>query len=77
MAAQKEYLVRFGRLDGSAIKTVFFTSKEKAFNLANSLSYVFWYRHDFKRSDFAQGDLRMEQDQFFIELKEKIHVKDS
>lgn len=72
MSMRKEYLVRFGREDHSAVKTLFFTSKKQAFMVANAVSYLLWFRHDFKLGDLSEGPIRVEQDGFWMEVKEQV-----
>lgn len=63
----RQYLVRFGRSDNSAIKTIQVSGKRNAFHLANSLSFVFWFRHDFKQGQ-GESIQRVEQDGFWVEI---------
>lgn len=73
MTFRKEFLVRLGRTDSSAVKTLFFKNKKTASQVANAISYVLWFRHDFKLSDFAKEPVRVEQDGFWVEVKEQVN----
>lgn len=62
----KPHLVRLGRIDGTANKTLFIHGKREALAAANSLSFVLFGRHDFKCAD-CHDVVRVEQDGFYVE----------
>lgn len=62
----KPHLVRLGRLDDSAHKTLFMHSKRSALSAANALSFVLFGRHDFKCSE-CHDFMRVEEGEFYVE----------
>ena len=64
-----EFLVRFGRIDGTVTKTVFERSRTQALHIANSLSFLFWHEHRFKAGEFKGPTIRFSDEVFWLELK--------
>ena len=66
-----QFIVRLGRTDNTATKTLFTRSKRLAVDIANALSYVLWLRHAFRSSECADL-VRVEQDGYWIEVKPEL-----
>ena len=60
-------VIKFGRSDGTAVKTIFPATKAFGIELANSLSYVFFKSHEFPNSQ-CHADKRVERDGWFVEF---------
>jgi hypothetical protein len=63
------YIIRFGRSDDTAIKTLFEHHRKAALKIANALAYVFWLEHSFKASECHDECTRFERNGFWIEFK--------
>lgn len=74
MITPKRYLVRFGRCDQSAIKTIFEWGKKSSFHIANSIAYVLWKEHVFKVG--GETYQRTERDGFWIEIFPEVIAND-
>ncbi|WP_295991223.1 hypothetical protein [Rugamonas sp.] len=68
----RQSVIKFGRTDGSAAKTIFFRSRIRGLELANSLAFVFFEQHPFKTSAGRDGDeVRHEGNGFYVAYKEE------
>lgn len=67
----KQYIIKFGRSDGSARKTLFYKSRIRALELANSMAYVMFYEHPFKNGS-TRGEMKYEGNGFFVSYKEEV-----
>lgn len=62
-----QFLIRLSRVDGSAIKTLFFRRRKEAIVAANAIGFVFWGCHAFKRSE-CRDKVSHVQDGFRIDF---------
>lgn len=61
------FVICFGRVDGTARKYIFPPNRTFALDVADSLSFVLFRKHCFKRSECRDGK-RVEEGEFFVEF---------
>lgn len=71
----RQSVVSFGRTDGSANKTIFFKSRIRGLELANSLAFVFFSEHPYKSGAGREWEeVRYEGNGFYVRYKEEALV---
>lgn len=61
------FVISFGRVDGTATKNLYPNDRTFALDIADSLSFVLFKKHHFKRSECRDGK-RVEEGEFFVEF---------